>query len=266
YGVEVQDNHAFIANGNRGVRIVDWGAPGGPTEIGSVDTPWVSFAVDMDETHAFVADGLSGLRVIDITNPSAPFETGHLTNADWMYDVAVEGNIAVVANGNIGTGVIDVSDPAAPVLRAQFDSNLPCGASTEPAYVQGVDIQGSLVFAAEEDCGLRILDISDPGNPVTVGTLDTPGGAIKVVVEGGIAYLADNPGLKIIDVSNPSNPFLRSAVGGVCLDVAVADGYAYMAGDAQGIKVVDVHDPDAPVVVGSYDTGYFARGMDAVGP
>ncbi|MCA9759073.1 MAG: hypothetical protein KDA27_24990, partial [Candidatus Eisenbacteria bacterium] len=265
YGVEVQDNHAFIANGNRGLRIVDLGAVGGPAEIGSVDTPWVAFAVDMDETHAFVADGLSGLRVIDITNPGAPFETGHLTNADWMYDVAVEGNIAVVANGNIGTGIIDVSDPAAPILRAQFDSNLPCGASSEPAFVKGVDIQGTLVFAAEEDCGLRILDISDPDNPVTVGTLDTPGQAIKVVVEGDIAYLADNPGLKIIDVSNPSNPFLRSAVGGICIDVDVAEGYAYMSGDAQGVKIVDVHDPNSPVVVGSYDTGYFARGIDAVG-
>ncbi|MEZ4648204.1 MAG: hypothetical protein R3E97_05345 [Candidatus Eisenbacteria bacterium] len=265
YSTTVRGNLLYVSNGNRGMRVLDITDPSAPEEIGFLDTPWVAFATAVDDTHAFIADGLSGLHVVDITDPTLPVEVSDLSTTDWMYDVAVEGNIVVVANGNIGTGIIDVSDPSAPFLRSQFDSNDSCLPDSEPAYVQGVDIVGDLVYVAEEKCGLRILDISDPDNPVTVGTLNTPGRATKVVVEGDLAYIIDNPGLRIVDVSNPANPFQRGAVGIGNTDVAVADGYAYVTSPLHDVTVVDVGNPDAPVVVGSFETGFTAQGIDAAG-
>src|SRR4029078_9623593 len=64
--------------------------------------------------------------------------------------------------------------------------------------------------------------------------------------------------LTIIDISNPLNPTIVSSLQdssklGFDVDVAVANGYAYVAdqGTALGrLAVVDVHNPAQPQIVG----------------
>jgi hypothetical protein len=54
---------------------------------------------------------------------------------------------------------------------------------------------------------LRVIDISNPTNPVEIGSYDTPGEAFGVYVSGNFAYVADrDSGLRVIDISNPKNP------------------------------------------------------------
>jgi len=73
--------------------------------------------------------------------------------------------------------------------------------------------------------------------------LDTDGYAYRVVVEGGIAYLADgHEGLRIIDVSSSSTPlevgFFNT--GGTVKDVSIREDYAFISDDAGGTIIVDI--------------------------
>ncbi len=58
-----------------------------------------------------------------------------------------------------------------------------------------------LVYVADFDYGLQIVDVSFPAGPVLVGGWDTPGDAIGVFVLGNYAYIADyDSGFQIINV------------------------------------------------------------------
>ena len=85
--------------------------------------------------------------------------------------------------------------------------------------------------------------------------------ALGVAVAGSYAYVTTGgAGLRVVDISNPRTP---KEVGvyetghGWFSDVAVSDGYAYVAGGKNiGLRVVDVSNPTDPKEVGIYETKY----------
>jgi hypothetical protein len=71
-----------------------------------------------------------------------------------------------------------------------------------PIRAWEVDVSGNYAFVADDDFGLRILDISNPSSPLEVGTyLET--GIWRITVSGNYAYVADDRSLRIIDITNP---------------------------------------------------------------
>ena len=71
-----------------------------------------------------------------------------------------------------------------------------------------VQIVGNYAYVAIESEGIRILDISNPVNPVEIGSCSTPGTAFSIAHSGDHLYVADGySGLRIINVSDPYNPF-----------------------------------------------------------
>ncbi len=118
-----------------------------------------------------------------------------------------------------------------------------------------VDLASGLAFVAGGSAGLLVIDVSDPSVPVLVGTADTAGTAIEVVVSEGVAYVADDSGgLVIVDVAVPSAPIVTATVatGGRALDVAAGGGLAFVASGTTGLAVVDVLDPAAPQLLAQY--------------
>ena len=124
------------------------------------------------------------------------------------------------------------------------------------------------------DNGFRAVDISDPENPFLVGSYNTPGRALGVVVSGNYAYVADgsspddvsnrysltgsgsNGNFQVIDISDPTKPL---AVGscetpGTAYDVDVSGTYAYVADSKGGLQVIDVSDPENPLIAGQLNT------------
>ncbi len=111
---------------------------------------------------------------------------------------------------------------------------------------------------------LEIIDISDPANPTSLRTLDTPGYAYAVDVIGGLAFIADQAcGLQVIDVSAPANPTFVSDYNtpGSARDVEVVGDYAYVADGSSGLQVIDITNPNAPTLTGSYGPTGFAKGV-----
>ncbi len=115
------------------------------------------------------------------------------------YAVAVQGHYAYIGVGP-RLVIVDISNPAQPIVVGQT--------RVLPNLISDIALAGSYAYIANSDSGLRIINMSDPTQPVEVGFYDTPGSAGGVAVMGSYAYIADGYfGLRIVNVSNPANPY-----------------------------------------------------------
>ena len=129
-------------------------------------------------------------------------------------------------------------------------------------------VAGNYAYVADIHRGLRVVDVSTPGNPHEVGACDTPGWAMDVAVSGNYAYVADYyHGLRVVDISTPGNPREVGAYDtpGWAYGVAVAGNYAYVTDGDSGLWLVDVSAPGNPHEVGAYDTPGWAYGVAVSG-
>lgn len=143
----------------------------------------------------------------DVADPTQPRLADSLAvDAETVNDVKIRaaGDLAVIthegsADGQNGITLLDLANPLAPAVITRFTRTL------EPG-VHNVWIEGDLVYAAVDGAapssGLRIVDVSDPRNPVVVAGFY--GGASflhDVYVRDGLAFLSHwNAGLIILDV------------------------------------------------------------------
>lgn len=65
---------------------------------------------------------------------------------------------------------------------------------------------GDYAFVADDTCGLRVIDVSDPANPQPAGSLDTPGSAFGVALDGDYAVIPDAYSVRVADISDPTQP------------------------------------------------------------
>jgi hypothetical protein len=131
------------------------------------------------------------------------------------------------------------------------------GACGTPGTAVEVAIVGDYAYVADLGSGLRVVDISDPTLPVSVGDYDTPGNARGVAIAGDYAYVADeDSGLHVVDISDPTIPVLAGSYDTPeqVVGVAVAGNHAYLANRYSGLLVIDISDPTSPDSVGCYDT------------
>ena len=96
---------------------------------------------------------------------------------------------------------------------------------------------------ADQDSGLRVIDVTDPEHPRERGYYVSWGWASSVATAGSYAYVACNPaGLRVIDVSDPEHPqergYYRGAGFAYC--VAAAGDYAYVAGGG-GLQIIQFY-------------------------
>jgi hypothetical protein len=71
-----------------------------------------------------------------------------------------------------------------------------------------------------------------PTAPVKVSTFPTPGGGLRIAVQGTLVYVADGvEGLQVVDLSDPSRPHVVVAhkTASPVRDVAVAGPLVFLA-------------------------------------
>ena len=115
---------------------------------------------------------------------------------------------------------------------------------------------------------LVILNVSNPANPLEIGSTNIPGLPYAIYVSGGYAYVVgEYESLWVVDISNPTTP----NVVGQCddldwpVDVHVVGNYAYVADEDEGLWVIDISNPATPNVVGQCDDLDWAVGVHVVG-
>jgi len=161
---------------------------------------------------------------------------------------------------------IDVSDPTAPV---ELWVRTTPGGYTAGTY--DVEVVGEVAYAAVENGGLWVLDVSDSAAPVQLAYLQMWAfSPHDVEVVGGFAYIANGdgtPALRVIDVSNPAAPV---EVGSLdtphyAESIDVVGGLAYLTGRYTGLQVIDISNPTAPIELGVLDTPGRAYDVEVVG-
>ncbi|MBI5806491.1 T9SS type A sorting domain-containing protein [candidate division TA06 bacterium] len=127
-----------------------------------------------------------------------------------------------------------------------------------PSLAWNSCIVGDLLYVADHDMGLRVLDVSDPANPAEIVKFMTSL-AQDVAVRGGLAYVADgDQGLRIIDLNDYYDP---QEIGyydtdNYALSVVLSGNYAYVA-DLSSLQIIDISDSTNPCLAGSIScSGY----------
>ncbi|MBK6561922.1 MAG: hypothetical protein IPG14_10280 [Dehalococcoidia bacterium] len=94
----VAGGYAYVADQERGLRVINVANPTAPTEVGFRQT-FRAMAVAVANGYAYLADEFNGLRVIRVTNPAVPVEISAVSGLN-AYDVMVMAGYAYVAYGN----------------------------------------------------------------------------------------------------------------------------------------------------------------------
>ncbi len=120
FGIDVHDNHAFMAAGSKGLQVIDVSEPLSPRIAGVLQTPGEAKDLVIRDGFAFIADGPTGLLIADISDPLRPFVAGSLDTPGSAEAIVLDGGFAYIADASGGLQVIDVSDPTGPVLAGTF--------------------------------------------------------------------------------------------------------------------------------------------------
>ena len=91
----------------------------------------------------------------------------------------------------------------------------------------------------------RSIDISDPKQPIEIGTFAIDGDPRAVSISGSIAYVVTkfSDDLYMIDISDPTNPTLLTELDLTrdATDIYVSGRYAYIVGfSSAGMSIIDV--------------------------
>ncbi|MHA2249618.1 MAG: LVIVD repeat-containing protein [Candidatus Kariarchaeaceae archaeon] len=229
----------------------------------------------IDHTSLYVSDySLRTVRIVDIKNPSNPeiLGTYHSYGGEIPHDIAFDqtGLFMYVAEGHYGFKVVDVSNAFTPVQRGtHIDGGLALSVAT-------VD---NLVYLADWDDGLEIIDLSNPLIPSEVAQLHEYANATDVLIYEDRAFITHESNgsgrITILDISDPLSPIELTTINQssvvdhlTTLEASLADIYVngnhlFLAFRNNGLLLMDLSDLTNPTVLGTYyDGGNATWGLD----
>ncbi|MBI2105568.1 hypothetical protein HYT56_01890 [Candidatus Woesearchaeota archaeon] len=207
-------------------------------------------------------------------------ETGTIANGsgatvlDRPTGIYISGKYAYVASGTLAgsLSIFDISNPSNPIEVGYIQDDERGGTATSLDGAYDVFVSGKYAYVtASSDDALSIIDISNPNNPVEIGTLVNGSGASRlndargIYISGKYAYIisSTDDALSIIDISNPNSPVeigtLVNGSGASALDgpdgIYVKENYLFI-GTNDGLTIIDVSNPSTPTEVGyTFSTG-----------
>jgi len=136
-----------------------------------------------------------------------------------------------------------------------------------PGYAEDLDIVNNLVYVADDQGGLQIVDVSNPATPCIIGEYTSEKSIVGVAIRDTFAYLAVNHtqgGIRIINIADPENPFFVGEDNWYYGYNVVAPQndtiFVYMAG-GYWFVVEDVSFPQYPTFVRRFSTPGDIKGI-----
>ncbi len=252
FDIAVRDNFLLAANYD-GLTVYDITDPENPVIDTIFETEYTTRGMAVVDTTAYLVTD-TAFHIISISDPTNLYLIG--TGDCRGRDIEVLGESAVIATiGQVdGVHVYDISDPTAP---------LSVGFMAQTVYSLGQG--GGYIFTSDISSFLDIIDISNPAEPISIGTFFTPDGGTygmrNIVCDGEYAYIAYGyAGLAIADITDPTNPKMitHGVIPNRTSNVKLVGRKLYVtstAYDGQGLHIVDINDPENPVVTGTYEYG-----------
>ena len=226
--------------------------------VSNTTLPALCDRVDLtDDGQTATVAGPFGLLAFDVSNPAQP----RLIRS--YPSVVVRGSpVAVFVNG---THALTRVGPSSEDMLAVYDlSRLDATAITFENEIgddiTSIAIEDERIFLAAHESGLFIYDGADLSAPTLIGQRTGLGYASEVAVQGNIAVVANNystaPSLFVLDVSSPSSITILSSIALTQKprEIALVDGFVYVASDLRGLLIFDITDPVHPVTRGHFNT------------
>lgn len=211
--------YAYVAADGEGLQVLDVSNPAAPIVVGFESSDWVD-NVTVAGDYAYLYNMAGRLQVMDISDPTNPVGVGAYAELETIRDVVVVGDYAYIVAEDDGLRVVDISRPAAPSEVGSYSwgertGTLRLAVAGDYAYVFTAESSRG----APSDDSLRVVDISNPVNPVEVGSYDIPDWyyppgdsseeALRIsndmVAAGNQVYVFDDR-LYVVDVSDPTSP------------------------------------------------------------
>ena len=203
-----------------------------------------------------LAGGVRGQDSLNVAKVSEIAAWGDIKSID------VSGDYVYACDQNSGLKIIDISNPENPFITAftnyEHEAVIPLFRPKDLVFIE------DYIYLAGK--GIKIMDVTDKYNPVEVSFLEDPVNYYTAIaVNENYAYVIGGSGsdglLKIFNINDVQNP---TEIGSCTLplygftlkQIAVEEGYAYIAAHSSGLLVVDISDPQYPEIIGQLDLGY----------
>ncbi|MFB3908823.1 MAG: hypothetical protein ACE15D_10510 [Candidatus Eisenbacteria bacterium] len=157
---------------------IDISDPGHPAVLGGCAIPpYAGYDVCTHGDLAYVANGDAGLVIVDVSDPAHPFRRGTCDLYDRPYNVVTDGSVVYASLSYYKLGVFDVTNPDQPYFVREI---------VLPGGMGMMRIVGDRLFV-DATPGIRVYDISDPRDPIEVGSTDVIAGRFDI--RGPFLYL-----------------------------------------------------------------------------
>lgn len=234
--------YVYVAADDEGLIVIDATDPADPGVIATYQTPEDLTHVDAVGDLLYMTLGPDGMFIMSISDPAKPLLAGLLDTGVAMSHVVVRDDIAFTTRD--GFQIIDATITGAPILRSRMDA---------PTDAYRSRLVGHLLYVAEPDEGITVLDVSTPSLPQWVGGFDTLGSQDPVAIDvsnGLAAACVENDGVWMLDAMSFPDLELLSVfdMGGSALDICLEGDVAFVA-NGDGLLVLDLSDPEAPTAI-----------------
>jgi choice-of-anchor B domain-containing protein len=267
WGFVGNDGREYVIQGlTTGTAWWDVDDPTSPVLVKMIPGPtsgWRDMFVIGD--HCYVGtEGGGGIQIVDISDPGNPVLVdvydATISNSHNVFGDPSRGLLFACggnSNGaNGGIQILDVSDPVHLVEIGRWTDQ----------YVHDLSVEGNLLHAClVYNARLRLIDASDPTNPVSYGNafIDPTGNVHSAWPFGDGVHLAiaeEKIGghVKVLDLSDPDAIVMTDehnpAPAASAHNVHVQGDLLYVSWYARGTRVLDVSDPYDVQEIGWWDT------------
>lgn len=124
--------------------------------------------------------------------------------------------------------------------------------------ITAVKVIGNLAYVSDDRAGLKILDVSDPANPLVAGRHSVTNygrySFRSLQITNNLVFTSAGGNLTIFDISDPINPQMVSTYGnGQIGRFEIHGNLAYVL-NFNRLEILDITNPAAPVQLGTYYT------------
>lgn len=244
--------------------LVDTQRPESPIIIGTYPLPGRLTSVAVAGNWIFVSgysdnaesEDAAFFCLFDSSQPGALAERSCQLIDSPASRIIVKGDVAYLADLLGGLRLVDISNPDAPNETGRYS------AISHPAYdlvVDGTRAYSTLPGYARKDHRINILDLSQPGEPQQIASIELPEEIGELwTVFGDTVYFADREWLNLINVSDPDRPVRIDTFLLPCslAQVTAEGGRVYLIDgewpsfESCGFRVLDTGDPSQTRQVG----------------